>query len=332
MGNGVTERFNRSLLTMLRTLADDQKADWKNSITSLVHAYNSTTHDSTGHSPFYLMFGRKPRLPIDILFKLWTPDEATDYQTFISKMKERLTHAYELTTQNLAKSAKSDKKWYDRKARGAVPVVGDRVLLKNVSIRGKKKIANKWQKDIFLVVDQPDPDVPVYQIQKESGQGEVKTVHRNLLLPLSLPLEPPVKLPTRVPLKPPIPDVTELSSSDEEPEVEVTVEIDQLQNPDIDAETSSEDHTDVSETDDDISNHTNSEDREDSGTDADVTNSPIPPRRSNRNRRLPEYLRNNYVMFQHRLQHHFQHDELGLKTLMKIHLTFLEMISSFISK
>ena len=57
MGNGIPERFNQTLLNMLSTLEDDQKSDWKSYMPSLVHAYNSTCHKSTGYSPHYLMFG-----------------------------------------------------------------------------------------------------------------------------------------------------------------------------------------------------------------------------------------------------------------------------------
>ena len=65
MGNGMIERFNQTLLKMLGTLEDHQKQDWKSYVAPLVHAYNATSHDSTGFSPFFLMFGKHPRLAID---------------------------------------------------------------------------------------------------------------------------------------------------------------------------------------------------------------------------------------------------------------------------
>ena len=192
MGNAVTERFNRTLLNMLRTLSDYKKADWKSHISSLVHSYNATVHDSTGFCPFYLMFGRNPRLPIDIVFKLGSTTANSDYVTYISKMKTRLKYAYELASSSIKKSAKANKKRYDRRVRGAVPVVGDRVLFKDIGLKGKHKIANKWKPEVYLVVGQKDPSIPVYQIQKESGTGRVHTVHRNLLLPIGLPLHPDI--------------------------------------------------------------------------------------------------------------------------------------------
>ena len=68
MGNRMTERFNRSLLDMLGTLEPQQKPSWKPHVAPLVHAYNCTRHESTNQSPYYLMFGREPRLPIDLAF------------------------------------------------------------------------------------------------------------------------------------------------------------------------------------------------------------------------------------------------------------------------
>lgn len=61
MGNGMPERFNRTLLSMLGTLEHHQKQDWKSYVAPLVHSYNATQHASTGYSPYFHMFGRHPR-------------------------------------------------------------------------------------------------------------------------------------------------------------------------------------------------------------------------------------------------------------------------------
>ena len=52
-GNGLCERYNRTLLNMLGTLSDAKKADWKTSVSTVTHAYNCTKHDTTGFSPFF---------------------------------------------------------------------------------------------------------------------------------------------------------------------------------------------------------------------------------------------------------------------------------------
>jgi hypothetical protein len=59
------------------------------------------------------------------------------------------------------------------------------VLVKNVGLKGKHKLADRWQKDPYRVVQHPNPDLPVYRIGREGEK--TKLLHRNMLLPLSLP-------------------------------------------------------------------------------------------------------------------------------------------------
>lgn len=65
---------------MLRTLTSEQKADWKSSLTKMVHTYNCTRNGVTGFSPYYFLYGRSPRLPVDLLFNL-QPREAKETYT-----------------------------------------------------------------------------------------------------------------------------------------------------------------------------------------------------------------------------------------------------------
>ena len=70
---------------MLSTLHPEQKKDWKTYIGPIVHAYNCTKHHTTGFSPFCLMFGREPNLPIDLAFgieKHRKPQEADSHEVY----------------------------------------------------------------------------------------------------------------------------------------------------------------------------------------------------------------------------------------------------------
>lgn len=69
---------------------------------------------------------------------------------------------------------------YNKRVKPHKLVVGDRVLLQNKSIRGKSKLADKWESSPYDIVDIKN-DV-IFTIRRETD-GEMKTVHRNLLAP-----------------------------------------------------------------------------------------------------------------------------------------------------
>lgn len=190
MGNGMVERFNRTLLGMLGTLSEEKKMDWKTYIKPLVHAYNATRHESTGFSPFYVMFGRHPRLPVDVLMGIPEDSEKQDtYNDFISNLRERLDFTYKLVNQEATKSREKQKHQYDKKVTSSTLRPGDRVLVKATSFQGKHKLSYKWEEEPYIVSSQPHDNIPVYIISRECD-GLTKTVHRNLLLPISmLPVE-----------------------------------------------------------------------------------------------------------------------------------------------
>jgi len=191
MGNGIVERFNRTLLNMLGTLEPSQKTDWKSAVGPLVHAYNCTRHDSTGFTPYELMFGRRPRLAIDaVLGLIGESDQCQDYGEYMQKLKTRLDHAYNLASKASKSSQQKQKSQYDKRQRGAVVKAGDRVLIKIVAFDGKHKISDRWESDIYVVLEQPNQEVPVYVVRREAGGDTTRTLHRNLLLPIgSLPLD-----------------------------------------------------------------------------------------------------------------------------------------------
>ncbi|KAJ0001787.1 hypothetical protein NQD34_001583 [Periophthalmus magnuspinnatus] len=94
MGNGGTERFNRTLGNMLRSLPLKQKQKWPQQIQTLTFAYNSTVHETTGYAPFQLMFGRIPRLPVDVMFKQVLNDPVVvDHKSYVKTLMSHLHEA-----------------------------------------------------------------------------------------------------------------------------------------------------------------------------------------------------------------------------------------------
>ncbi|KAJ0022377.1 hypothetical protein NQD34_009867 [Periophthalmus magnuspinnatus] len=109
MGNGQVERMNRTLLQMLKTLTETQKSNWKDSINKLMYSYNCTRCEVTGYSPFYLLFGRSPRLPVDMLFGLHSDSSSSDYRGYVDKWRRGMEEAYAIASEN----AKRDKPTLD---------------------------------------------------------------------------------------------------------------------------------------------------------------------------------------------------------------------------
>ena len=72
-GNAQVEKFNHTLLRMSGTLDQDQKDKLQDWVSTLTHAYNCTHCELMGFSPYYLMFGWVPRLPVDIEYDITQP-------------------------------------------------------------------------------------------------------------------------------------------------------------------------------------------------------------------------------------------------------------------
>ncbi|XP_039883140.1 uncharacterized protein K02A2.6-like [Simochromis diagramma] len=218
-GNPV-ERFNRTLLNMLGTLKDEDK---NIGVTLLSHSFTRITapkHESTGFTPYELMFGRQPRLPIDLAFNVpLNHRQQQSHSQYVKALKSHLQESYQLATKNVSKVAERNKTRYDKHVTESVLGVGDRVLVRNVRIRGKNKLADKWESIVHVVVSQKD-NLPVYTVKPEHHQGSTRTLHRDLLLPCGfLPTAP--ENPPAVQVKPHRPSTRQHPTTDpDEPELE----------------------------------------------------------------------------------------------------------------
>ena len=131
--NGMCERFNKTLKEMLSKVSNEDPKNWDLAIPSILFAYRETTHDSTGFSPFQLIYGNNPRNPLSILKEplVGTSEnrEMTNYELVTNK-KQQLEIALEEARKNSDnnKEKKINRVNQDRKLRTLEP--GDKALLK----------------------------------------------------------------------------------------------------------------------------------------------------------------------------------------------------------
>ena len=184
MGDGMVERLNKTVLNMLKAIPETEKKRWKDHLPKLGFAYNTTVNKTTGYSPFFLMFGRNGRLPIDRMFGLDSivPIKRQSHSQFVKEWKDKMEEAFRLANNHIDKAANYNKQHYDKKVRGEEVNVGDQVLVRNMREReGAKKLRSHWERTIFEVVEKK-PGLPVYIIQNMKKPKDKRTVHRNLIM------------------------------------------------------------------------------------------------------------------------------------------------------
>ena len=95
---------------MLGTLPEDFKNKWPHHVSTLTYAYNCTRSNATGFSPYYLLYGRQPLLPIDKEYGVFTPElsEAITYK-YVQELKSRLECAFNKANDFYKKKSNQDK-------------------------------------------------------------------------------------------------------------------------------------------------------------------------------------------------------------------------------
>ena len=165
--NGQCERSNSTLCNMLGTLSDEEKSDWKSHLGCMTHAYNCTKHVSTTYSPYYLMFGRHPRLPINVEFGLHKPNcsDNCSKSRYIQKLRRKLNYAHKKASKYSSEQAQKYKTSYDRSVKEPQLQVNDLVLVKIVAHKARHKIQDKWilrnilySNNLFLVLQYTELD------------------------------------------------------------------------------------------------------------------------------------------------------------------------------
>ena len=92
--DGQVERQNRTLQEIIAHFVSANQSDWDQWVDQAVFAYNTSVHASTGFSPYELVFGRPPRMPLEVELgvPVFNPLSQSEYSQPLGKLFRQLTH------------------------------------------------------------------------------------------------------------------------------------------------------------------------------------------------------------------------------------------------
>ena len=170
-GDGMVERFNRSLLQMLRSYITDH-AEWERYLPFVLFAYRTAVHASTGVTPFEMMFGRAPQ---QLPFPEATAYDITSYQ---NSLRSKLAQLTDYVETHMTEAAYKQKLCYDQHTSVRSFKAGDAVWLASPTAG---KLDPKWEGNWKV---QTIKGPTTYTI---SDGTRTKTVHVNRLRPRMQP-------------------------------------------------------------------------------------------------------------------------------------------------
>ena len=171
---------------MIGKLEENRKACCSEHLPELSMAYNATRSAVTGYSPYYLLFGRRPRIPVDYLFPtLLDSPHQTKMEVSVVAMQKRLKEAFAVAKHLTSEEVARQCRYYDRKAGAVALQPGDIVMVHTAGFVGKQKVKDRWEDRGFIVESQLE-DWPVYKVKCPTSDDRQKPkywiLHRNCLL------------------------------------------------------------------------------------------------------------------------------------------------------
>lgn len=179
--DGMIERFNHTLLSMLSFYVDDNQHNWDVLLPYVMMAYRSSVHSSTGFTPYKVLFGQEMVLPIDIIMNVEAQERFSTVNGYVERVAGSLSTVLEAVKRHQARASEHQKIYFDFKAQCQYYEVGELVWLKNKARR--KGVSPKLQKRFkgpYRIVERISE--VLYRIQPEGGTTN-SVVHFNHLKP-----------------------------------------------------------------------------------------------------------------------------------------------------
>ena len=194
----------------------DQK-DWDTHLPAILFGFRVSPHQTTGDSPFYLLYGREPRLPVDV--SLLPPSNVTDsIKEHRARIVQTIQEAHLIARANIQRTQQTMKDRYDRSAREPQFMLGDRVWVYTPKTKGlSRKLMHHWHGP-FRVVEKCSP--VHFKLHTCDNRLVSITVHANRMKPYHDPnsrpqIPPSIELQDTLPI--PEEELPDDAFADDEP-------------------------------------------------------------------------------------------------------------------
>ena len=176
-GAGIVERCNRTIKDQLAKYISDQGGEWDTHINQLQLAYNTSTHSTTGLTPYFILHGREARIPANITCSP-PPSSGSSLLEYTTNLAHRLKKAWEYTKQKTQRQQQQQKQHYDTRTRTVRYNTGDLVWLHDPT-NSRNKLEPNW-KGPFTITSSSDDGLN-YDIVDTRDERFKRRVHHNRL-------------------------------------------------------------------------------------------------------------------------------------------------------
>jgi transposase InsO family protein len=175
--NGVVERFNASMVVQVSKLQQTHHNNWDDYLDAIVFAYNISQHKTTKYSPFELLFGRSPILPIDSPPRYFHFDRPNDY---FANLQRILNVYHQHAKTNIVDQQRYNKQRYDHNRQDPHYALGARVFTKIFGARGKLDPRYSADPKVIVYVNHPT------YVARHESTGSENRYHVSDLRPVTL--------------------------------------------------------------------------------------------------------------------------------------------------
>ena len=181
--DGMVERFMRTLKDMVAKFISGEGLSWDENVKAYTMAYNSSVHATTGQTPFFIIHGFEPRLPLDVIYG--PPAELVTVRSFLADRLGTLRNAYQRAQSSTMRAAEKAAKRYDRSVCENRYRQGEEVWVRDhtAAAGGKPKLGLPYAGPATIIGEVGTKGEAVtYKIRDQKGR--VRVVHHNHLKPV----------------------------------------------------------------------------------------------------------------------------------------------------